>query len=263
MCRIFGYLGQPIQLEHLLVKPDHSLIVQSYQPKELRNALLNADGFGIGWYHATQPEALPFLYKNVLPIWNDTNLPHLCRYVETHCTIANIRSATPGLAVDLGNTHPFTHDRLLFVHNGFIENFRHTLYRPIRNQLSDTAYQSIHGTTDSEHLFALLCDRLARTPGLSLTDALAETIQIVTDLAAPKSIPIYLNLMVTDGQQIAVSRYARQGPTPSLYWLRDDPSWSHSVAIASEPMFDGNWLPCNEASILTVDTDLEIDIRYL
>ena len=263
MCRIFGYLGQPIQLEHLLLKPEHSLIVQSYQPKELNDALLNADGFGIGWYHATRSEALPFTYKSVLPIWNDINLPHLSRYVETHCTIANIRSATPGLAVELGNTHPFSHDRLLFVHNGLVENFRHTLYRPIRNLLSDAAYQAIHGTTDSEHLFALLCDLLTQTPTLSLTEAVAETIHRVTQLAAPKSIPIFLNLMVTDGRQIVVSRYARHGPAPSLYWLRDDPSWPNAVAIASEPMFEGNWLPCNEASILTVGTNLEADIQYL
>ncbi len=263
MCRIFGYLGQPIQLEHLLVKPEHSLIVQSYQPKELRTALLNADGFGMGWYHADQPHALPYIYRNVLPIWNDTNFPHLCRYIETHCTIANVRSATPGLAVNLGNTHPFTSDRLLFVHNGFIEDFRNTLYRPIRNLLSDRAYQSIQGTTDSEHLFALLCDRFDQNPALSLTEAVAETLQVVTELAAPQSIPIYLNLMVTDGSQLVTCRYARQGPAPSLYWLRDDPLWPNSVAIASEPMFAGNWLTCNEASILTVGKDFEIDIQYL
>ena len=106
MCRIFGYLGQPIYLDRLIEKPEHSLIVQSYQPKELRTALLNADGFGLGWYHLRDRRALPYLYKNTLPIWNDINLPHLCRYVETHCAIANVRSATPGLAVDLSNCHP-------------------------------------------------------------------------------------------------------------------------------------------------------------
>lgn len=49
MCRLLAYLGKPILLEELILKPEHSLLVQSYQPKELEVALLNADGFGIGW----------------------------------------------------------------------------------------------------------------------------------------------------------------------------------------------------------------------
>lgn len=262
MCRLLGYLGDSVQLSRVLCDPEHSLVVQSYEPREMTSGVLNADGYGMGWYERTQ-QSQPFTYKSLLPIWSDVNLDSLSRYIASDCMLAYVRSATPGQAVDLSNCQPFVSQNLAYVHNGFIENFRHTLYRPIRNQLSDTAYQSIHGTTDSEHLFALLCDRLAQNPNLSLTEALAETIHIVTELAAPKSIPIYLNLMVTDGQQIAVSRYSRQGPAPSLYWLRDDPIWPQSVAIASEPMFDGNWLPCNEASILTVGTDLEIDIQYL
>ena len=45
MCRLLAYLGEPIPLEELIFKPEHSLVVQSYQPKELEFALLNADGF--------------------------------------------------------------------------------------------------------------------------------------------------------------------------------------------------------------------------
>ncbi len=51
MCRLLAYLGSPVSLEHLLYKPEHSLIVQSYQPCEMTSGVVNADGFGVGWYH--------------------------------------------------------------------------------------------------------------------------------------------------------------------------------------------------------------------
>ncbi|MEP0772297.1 class II glutamine amidotransferase, partial [Trichocoleus sp. ST-U1] len=49
MCRILGYLGSPILLDCLLSKPEHSLIVQSYEPREMTSGVVSADGFGIGW----------------------------------------------------------------------------------------------------------------------------------------------------------------------------------------------------------------------
>ena len=264
MCRIFGYLGQSIHLDRLLEKPEHSLIVQSYQPKELRQALLNADGFGLGWYHLSDRHAPPYLYKNTLPIWNDINLPHLCRFIETRCTVANVRSATPGLAVDLSNCHPFNRERLLFVHNGYIENFRQTLFRPMRNLLSDTAYQSIHGTTDSEHVFALFCDRLDRSPSSCMVTALAETLDIVADLAKQAGgVPIHLNLMLADGDTMVASRFSNESHSPSLYWLRDDPVWPGAVAIASEPMFAADWISFDEASIICVGANLDVQIQRL
>lgn len=47
MCRLLGYLGSVVTLDRLFDKPEHSLIVQSYQPREMSSGLMNADGFGI------------------------------------------------------------------------------------------------------------------------------------------------------------------------------------------------------------------------
>ena len=57
------------------------------------------------------------------------------------------------MPVELGNCQPFAYQQMMFVHNGLIENFYDTLYRPIREQLCDVAYRSIKGQTDSEHIF--------------------------------------------------------------------------------------------------------------
>lgn len=55
MCRLLGYLGKPIQLDRLLLKPEHSLVVQSYQPQEMTAGLLNADGFGLSYVTLSWP----------------------------------------------------------------------------------------------------------------------------------------------------------------------------------------------------------------
>ena len=155
MCRLLAYLGSPVSLEDLLYKPEHSLIVQSYQPREMTSGVINADGFGVGWYHS-QKDTYPFIYKNILPICNDVNLPSLSRYVESKCVVAYVRSATPGEAVDFANCQPFSHQQQLFIHNGQIENFRKTLHRKIRSTLTQDFYEKINGSSDSEHIFALL-----------------------------------------------------------------------------------------------------------
>ncbi len=155
MCRLLAYLGSPVSLEHLLYKPEHSLIVQGYKPREMTSGVVNADGFGVGWYHS-QKDIEPFTYKNTLPIWNDINLPSLSRYVESKCVLAYVRSATSEQAVDFANCQPFKHQQQLFIHNGRIENFHKTLHRKIRSTLTQDFYEKINGNTDSEHIFALL-----------------------------------------------------------------------------------------------------------
>jgi ergothioneine biosynthesis protein EgtC len=262
MCRLLGYFGTPTPLDRLLYKPSHSLIVQSYQPREMTAGLLNADGFGVGWHHPHQPVP-PFIYKNILPIWNDINLPSLSRYIESGSIVANVRSATPGLAIDLSNCQPFQHHSLLAIHNGFIANFRQTLYRPIRQRLSDEAYQAIYGNTDSEHIFGLLLDELHRTPSLSLTEALHQTLQTLSKLANQYETDFSANMVLNDGKQLVACRYANRDPVPTLYWLRDDPLFPDAVLVASEPLFEADWKPFGDRSILTVDHDLTIQTHSL
>ena len=257
MCRLLGYLGPSVSLEHLLYKPDHSLIVQSYQPRELEVALLNADGFGVGWYHP-QRQTAPFNYRNTLPIWNDVNLPQLSRYIESNCVLAYIRSATPGLAIDMSNCQPFQHGALTFIHNGFIENFRQTLYRPLRDRLCDTAYHAIHGLTDSEHIFALLLHELETQPGCSLETALGRTLTQLAQLAGEYRTRIAANVLIGDGDRLVACRFDTQDDGPSFYWLRHAPGLPDSVLFASEPLFEGDWVSCAPATIFSVDRSLEV-----
>jgi len=262
MCRLLAYLGSPVSLEHLLYTPEHSLIVQSYQPREMLSGVVNADGFGMGWYHA-QKDTEPFIYKNILPIWNDQNLPNISRYVESGRILAYVRSATTGQALDFSNSQPFKYQRLLFTHNGRIEKFRQTLYRPIRNQLSNEIYQSIKGSTDSEHIFALLLHHLQTQPGKSVEQALHVTLLQLLELAAEYQTDVSANVIVSDGDRLIAARFSTKSPAPSLYWLRDDPTFPKSVIIASEPIFNGNWTACPENSIISVGEDRVIQVEQI
>ncbi|AFY72211.1 TIGR03442 family protein [Synechococcus sp. PCC 7502] len=249
MCRLVGYLGrESIYLEHLVSKTTHSLTVQSYQPQEMTAGLLNADGFGIGWYAPAQP---PFFYKNTLPIWNDINLLHLGRYIKSNCILANIRSATPGQSLDLANCQPFSHRDVIGVHNGYIEDFHRSLYRPLRSLLKDEYYQNISGNTDSEHILALFFQNLIHNSG-SMVLALQETLAAVIDLCHKYSVNASLNLIVSDGKQLVASRCASRTPIPSLYWLRS----VDSMLIASEPLFEhSDWISLAGNTILAIAPD--------
>lgn len=253
MCRLLAYLGPPIQLQRLIYDPDHSLIVQSYQPKEMEVATLNGDGIGLGWYHP-QRQDVPYVYRNTIPAWNDINLPHLCRFIETGNLLAYVRSATPGLAVDLHNCQPFASGAVSFIHNGYIENFRHSLYRPIRDSLPDPIYQTIHGLTDSEHIFAMVMHRL-ETGVSSLAKALQGVIGDLGLYAQTYGIRVMANIVMSDGQQLVACRYDSSGQSPSLYWLEQDAQLPGGFLLASEPLFKGPWQPFPDNTVMSVSVN--------
>jgi ergothioneine biosynthesis protein EgtC len=261
MCRLLAYQGIPQSLDRLIAKPEHSLIVQSYQPREMTAGVINADGFGIGWYDLdrSQPTA-PFIYKHTQPIWTDTNLPDLSRYVETGCMLSYVRAATPGQSVSMSNCQPFRDGKLLFIHNGFIDNFRGGLYKQIRDKLHHHIYQSIDGTTDSEHIFALFSNLLHTHPELSLEVALQRTLQILRDLVETERTTISANIVISDGDRLIASRFAHRATVPSLYWIKDSIDYPDSVILASEPIFADNWQTCPMQSIITVSKNLQIEI---
>lgn len=252
MCRFIAYLGHPITLARVVSEPEHSLIVQSYQPAEMTSGTVNVDGFGVGWYNrAVDPT--PCVYTNICPIWSDRNLPGLSKHVASDCIFANVRSATPGQAVDQSNCQPFAYRQLLFMHNGYIENFRTTLMRPIRDALHDEYYTTIGGSTDSEHIFALFLHHLhGETASVdTISSALMETIQQLSAWAEDRAIRIALNVAITDGDCVVASRFANVGLAPSLYYAQTPPFFPHGTVVASERLFaDPQWVSVEEGTMI-------------
>lgn len=249
MCRLAAYLGPSISLARFLLAPRHGLIQQSYAPREMRDGHVNADGYGIGW-RADDRTLARLAYS--MPIWADHNLPALAPHIHAPLWVANVRSATAGLANHPANTQPFSADGLLFLHNGYLADFPAIRAR-MRRTLSHDIECSIEGTTDSEYLFALLRQILIAAD-FDVPEALRETARKLFDeFGVERGL---LNVAVTDGERIHALRHAVGTQSPTLYFTTDDEEYPGAALIASEPLTEGAyWQAVPEHHILTVDGD--------
>jgi ergothioneine biosynthesis protein EgtC len=274
MCRFTLYLGPPIRLESLLIDPSHSLILQSSHASE-REEPLNGDGFGVGWYAPDQHQR-PALFRSITPAWNNANLRSLASVVSSPCVMAHVRAASEGMGVSETNCHPFQHDRYLFMHNGHIGSFR-SIRRTLLAQLREEAFDVIHGSTDSEHLFALFIDDLAEASledehvlARCLNRAVWRVLALVDELGG--SAPSYLNLAVTDGDRAAACRFSNDPDRnpESLYLIQRElyqPVWrgspgrrrderSTSLVVSSERLTDdGSWHTVEPNHMISIGRD--------
>ena len=276
MCRFTFYMGAPISLGSLITEPTHSLIKQSFSSKE-RSEPLNGDGFGVAWYANDDDEAAVF--RSITPAWNNGNLQDLSRVTNSGCIVAHVRAATQGLGVSEFNCHPFKSNNLTFCHNGDIGGFE-KVRRPLVNSLSDDAYDSIKGSTDSEHLFALVLDQLRRQSNKKSIDTMANAMQDAVEIVnglmlehAPGRY-CYLNLVLTDGKEAVVCRYTsdQSDKASSLYisqgrqyvceegvcsMLGD--SNDNAVIVSSEPLSDdASWQEVPVNHMLLIDRNLTV-----
>ncbi len=232
MCRHVAYLGPPITLAELMLQGEHSLEKQSWAPREMRGALMNADGFGVGFFAPHRDE--PARYRGALPLWGDETFAELAPAVLARAAIANARSATPGQGVGPANTPPYVAGGWVFSHNGLVEGFHDGPARAIRDSLSDRAWSAMRGTTDSEALFGLFLDALQTHAPL---DALAASFERLAALATGRR--ALLSILATNGERVLAVTHALHGEPPSLYRVRRD----DVVRVASEPLDDDAWEP--------------------
>ena len=265
MCRFITYLGPSTRLESIVSETDHSLVVQSYQPQEMTSGVVNADGFGLGWYNS-KLESTPCVYTNTSPIWSDRNLRGLSRHIASDCILANVRSATPGFGFDQSNCQPFAYERLLFMHNGFIENFRDSLVRKIRDSLRDEYYRLIQGTTDSEHIFALVLNYLhgREYTQQTLIVALQETVAQLLEWTHGRQMHMALNIALSDGEHVVALRFANSSSAPSLYYLPNSRAFPDGVVIASEKLSaDPEWRTVPEGNMVTCSDAFDVRVTSL
>lgn len=245
MCRLYARVGSPRTLLEQVVGNPHSLEVQSYQPKMMDEALLNADGFGLAWYNGQDPE--PARYRSMLPMWSDENFRGFGGQVRTSHLLAYVRSATPGIGAGLSNTQPFVHGKIAFMHNGYLSGFREGVMRRVQRQLGDEAFALMRGSSDSEHMFALFMD--AHLAGASIKEALHSAVEGADKALEGES--ALLVLMVSDGERIHTLRTGLNGAkTPTLF-SRAEPGGG---SFASEPLDDDDtWVPIVDGSYATID----------
>lgn len=282
MCRFALYLGREIGISSLLTEPKNSIIHQSFDSHESIEPL-NGDGFGIAWYVDDRKE--PAVFKDITPAWNNQNLLNLARVTKTRCLLAHVRAASVGLPVQQLNCHPFARRRYSFMHNGVVGGFR-KIRRPLLESLSDAAFDAILGSTDSEHLFAVMMDHLDRIDGkgdplAGMEEAIRVAIDRTEELRREAGVddPSLLNLALCDGRRAVASRFVSDGPKPAntLYvhfggHYQCDGGICRMVAdggrgaviVASEPLSeDPGWEAIPPNHLVTIDQELAVAVKAI
>ena len=291
MCRVLGYLGQPVSLEGILYETDSALVRQCYSPR-MMDAFLNLAGFGMAaWDDRSVRQDEPFTYRvSAMPNY-DRNLRSMCRKLAPTCMLAHVRGVTwsTGDVVSDLNLHPFRFPGAGFVmaHNGHLRDFdamRYDLLEHLPGEIS----RHIAGTADSEWIYALLMaqlgDRAAAPEAADLVEATIAVLKILRDARARRGIETSspLNLFMATGRALVATRFVMDYgwyphddamleldlPYVSLWYtagrsyLDHNGEWQmlaaegrpQSLIIASEPLTadSSTWLEVPEYSLLSV-----------
>jgi glutamine amidotransferase len=201
MCRHLGWLGEPRSLAALALDPPYGLLVQSYAPRRQKHGLMNADGWGAGFFDGRVPRR----WRSPAPLWSDVSFSSVAPALHSGCVLAAVRSATVGMPIEAGATAPFSDGHWLLSHNGVVD----------RSALPTCA--AAESVCDSAILAASIFAR-----GV---DALGE---LIVEIAAADP-GARLNILAGNGSRLVATTW---GDTLSV--LRCD----DGVVLASEPYDD-------------------------
>ena len=197
----------------------------------------------------------------------------LVRFLETHgpstmLAISHIRRATRG-PTTLANTQPFARELAgrmhVFAHNGDLPGIENSMslvfdrYRPL-------------GTTDSEHAYCALLERIHELWGSSdMAPSLDRRIAVVAQFAADLRRLGPANFLYADGDTLFAHGHRRiqasgQIVPPGLFLLTRQcahadeavhahgvsvaPGFQQVVLIASVPLTDEKWRPLSEGELV-------------
>jgi glutamine amidotransferase len=287
MCRFVAYLGRPIIVDELLLKPPNSLVHQSYGAEEMSQTL-NGDGFGLGWY-VHDISQRPGLFRSISPAWNNNNLLYNAPLIQTDCMFAHIRAASEG-AISEANSHPFHYEQFLMMHNGSVPHFS-KIKRRLLSLLSDELFLWVKGQTDSEHVFALLMKHFNDLKGSGppmtvdqIREGFQQTFDVVQDLKQEAGIGHEVstfNMMITDGYRIFGTRFSSdpKKETRSLYYssgsrfqcedgvstMVQDESGDKAVLIVSEKLnnLEEEWTSIPPNHFIAVENNMDVSLSPL
>lgn len=219
MCRHLAWLGAPRSLASLTSEPEFGLLRQSYAPRRQRHGLMNADGFGVGWY--APGRSAPVRYRRSVPMWTDVNYASLAPTIESGCVLGAVRSATVGTAPDESCAAPFTDGRRLFSHNGKLFDWPRA-----RRALSAGVLEVTEAAAPVDSALVFGVAAAAWADGAGLGDGLVEAVRALSTCGGGR-----LTLLATDGDALAAVT------SGEAMWVRHG---HDGVLLASEPSDDGD-----------------------
>lgn len=187
-------------------------------------------GWGIAAYEAGVPELIR------RPVWvrDDTAFLPALTAVAAPTVLVHVRRATRG-EISIENTHPFTHGRWSFAHNGTIVN-------RVTGEIREWLQPPVAGQTDSEAFFHLLLHFIAEHGGDVTAGVRAGVAWVLA--RSPKA---RLNFVLTDGERIFAYR---RGHT--LYHFLEEFDGRLVEGVASDNL-GGRWRSIGRDWMLTLD----------
>jgi predicted glutamine amidotransferase len=293
MCRLYAlHATHPTHAACELLDAQNALIQQSRQDGR---GLANPDGWGMArllngegrCFRQVEPASQSATYRNEALQLNGTLL------------MAHVRRATVGTPAPT-NTHPFRHRDAFLIHNGHIPAFDEVRPR-LCATLSEERQAAIQGTTDSEHVLALLLQLRADHPDAAMDaitekaidrlrswcDAASAPVQTeVSDVAfgdltnVPEDVlhgTLALNILWTDGETLGGARYNRtlwytERMAPYLCPICGNPHADVSgtdappyraTVLASERITDEAWHAVPNGSVFSVEASGTLSHRTL
>lgn len=240
MCRLVAYAGPSTPVGPLVYGGEHSLERQSWAPRELLSGSINADGYGVAWWHGAEGPTQPQRIRRSEPIWYDPETRALLDAQQGRIVQATLRNATPGLPIDRSGVLPLVLDGWALSLNGWVPDFRAGHMRALRTSLSDARYAQLTGVSDAETLFLMILDELdaGREPAAALR-SVAERVERRLDPGA--SAPF--TLVLSSGTGIETLHTALgESPCNSLYIAKGTALAPEGTVLASEPLDpSGRW----------------------
>jgi len=269
MCRLYIFRStEPTKVECTLVHAQNALMAQSLRDQ---SGLSHSHGWGLVAFENGEPH----VERQAWAAYHGEHFSRAAARTYATMVVAHVRRATVG-EPRIENTHPFVDGSYTFAHNGTVPRFD-TVRQPLLAAIASEHRQAIRGKTDSEHLFRYALTLLERDPTLTLAAVLRQVVNDVELWLEELSIdkPLGLNLVLTDGHDIAGTRLGR-----TLYrierrgvydceicgfpHIHHNPDREHhAVVIASEPITHETWQEIPKRSLWTLGSEAQLSISAL
>jgi glutamine amidotransferase len=261
MCRLYGFCAtEDTKVECTLVHSQNALMAQSESDTEGKS---HAHGWGV----VTYKEGTPQIVRQAWAAYHGEHFRKAAASVYSDMVIAHVRRATVG-APRLENTHPFTHGKWAFAHNGTIPEFPR-IQDDLRQLIAPQYLPEISGETDSEHLFYYLMTLIDQAHDRPVEKAVAQALSDIKKMLKEYDITqkAGLNVLLCDGKTIYGSRSGR-----SLFYTNrngihdceicgfphihhDIDNRYHALVVASEPLTHEVWREVPEHSVWRISDD--------
>lgn len=269
MCRLYGFrANEPTKVECTLVYAQNALMVQSLED-------LSGYGHASGWGIAAYEDHVLHIERQAWAAYHGEHFRQAAARIFSRQVLAHVRRATVG-APKIENTHPFVDGAWAFIHNGTVPNFDRLRPRLLA-LLPQERRKTIHGETDSEHVFHYLRVLRERAPDCALLDVLRQGLRQIMQWSREidPAAAVGLNVILTDGEQMVGSRLGR-----TLYYveregvhdceicgfphIHHDPERRYrAVVVASEPISREDWREVPENSVYRVSEQFRFESEPL